>query len=499
MMIIKSKLFQQKKTHASWWLSLFFLVLYLFLHLALGKPYLLAYPAIWPDESIYAHMTEFIDGTPTQINLLKFVPNAEKLLLGSQPWFFYILSFWTKIFIPGIFSQRLLSFIIGGMCLVLLDMLMCLVVGQKQHYVRAIFLITLMTDVLFFQIVRMSRPEIIVLFFACLTLVAYIYFLKKKITHPLSYIFIGITSGATFLVHALGIYVFSTVVLHQISIHKTGILKQKGWYWLGIGFLIPIFLTFFDSRMMENVHYLINVIPIRNSTMHSWLWWVFAKQPLLEKLRFSLYIGASILVVFTMFRINVITKLFSCLLLMIWLMVLVGKTQWHFVYPIPFLYLGLAISVFHKGIFQRLGKILLIGVFTLNIFILFFITFSRADESYISQAKIKEITSHILPASAVLLSSIPDAYFDIKEVRPDLKLYEFPYLITDATGSDKKFLTLMSDVDYVLYNVAPPHTESLFEAYIKLNKQEVFQLKLNRNTPIILVGLNQKSDRKTEW
>lgn len=136
----------------------------------IGLALFLKEPPVWPDEAIYADIAQNL----VQDNRLgtdlwrETIPGVENYALWYPPVFFYLLSFWFKIFGFSIINQRLLSFLMAIVVIIFYTLLSKELIKKDKNNLALIVILSLfglISDVVFLKASRVSRPEIFILAF----------------------------------------------------------------------------------------------------------------------------------------------------------------------------------------------------------------------------------------------------------------------------------------------------------------------------------------------
>lgn len=171
-------------------------------------------------------------------------------------------------------------------------------------------------------------------------------------------------------------------------------------------------------------------------------------------------------------------------LLVSYLIVIWGKQFWYFVYPIPFLYLSYTRIIhqeFKKKIKSNLWLYVLYILIAVNILTNLkinyevFRPFVRNSHSYTLFAQ--SVAEKIPDGSTVLLSSIPDTYFELKK-NNTLDLRHFVAL----PSLKAQYLTMLDTIDYIVYT-APLDLVygNLLDSYIVANQQQLIKVDNGEN------------------
>ncbi len=168
-------------------------------------------PSIWPDEAIwYDIVTNFLKDGRLSTNLWKgTLPYIEDQALWFPSLFFYTISGWFYIFGGSIESQRALSSFFGLLILITLYFFSkSLSLNKKQSVFLSLTVIcATFTDYTFFTGSKISRPEIMILFYslASLLLLKYSNDLKDKRVKYLFLVLSGLLVGLACVHHVLAI------------------------------------------------------------------------------------------------------------------------------------------------------------------------------------------------------------------------------------------------------------------------------------------------------
>lgn len=484
--------------------------LFVFLFLLFSSEILLKAPLIWPDEAIYADVA---------VNIIKenrlgtdlwqgVIPEIENHAYWYPPVFFYLLAFWFKVTHISILDQRLLSLIIGSGFIIIYfyfnKSLIAAINGishkrdglfkdKNMHFswFSTLSVCALMTDFLLLRATRISRPEILVLFFGILALFL---FLKVKNIEEIKgryqsslLIFSGVFASLAFLTHTIGSLFFFAINLYLIFCYKSRLLKSRYFYLFQISFLLPILVWLIS--ILPSLEILIQQFLLaaeRKGMDEIWLVSLFQTQPLTVKIIYLCYLIISISFVILAFVKKRKEYIFLAVILTCtWVFSIYGKMFWYFVFPIPFIYTAASILIY-KALSYWKNKKSSYSAQILVIFIAITITLILSNLKLhantipsligvnFSYDKYTEKIIELIPTGkTVFLSSIPDPYFALKS-RGQNKMYEFPVLRTDRDN----YLKILNNSDYIIYNGSYESTlfGSFLLSYINKNQAEVIKI-----------------------
>ncbi len=441
-------------------------------------------PPIWPDEAIYADVAH---------NLLKesrlgtdlwgqTIPGVKNHALWYPPAFFYSLAIWFKIFGFSIINQRLLSVLMGFLLLLFIFLL--------RRSFLLLFLLGL--DFTFLKAVKVSRPEIFILFFG----IAATYFLQKyfsKKNQPFFIFLSGLFSGLAFLNHTIGIFFFFSFLIFFLAKEKLKILKSKSFYFFLFGFSLAVFLWLislypnFDLARKQMA-----LAAARKKIEKAWFWIALHhKSRAMRLLHWSYLFTSLAFLVKTFFGKKNRDLLLIILLISSWLFSVAGRMFWYFVLPIPFLYLGL-VDLIKETKNPKLKGFLLFFCLILSLLGLRIndrTLKSQPGDYFQFLIKVSEV---IPEGKTIFLSSVPDAYYAFKD-KGNNRLYEFPVLAT----AQENYLEILDDSDFVIYNGSYEQIifNDFLKNYLEKNTLKVHPLERENSFGAEVIELTPKNQR----
>lgn len=478
------------------------LIIIIFIFIFKISKTLLINPPIWPDEAIYADIVNnYLKEHRLGTDLWKgTIPGIENYALWYPPVFFYLLTYWFKFFGLSIFNQRLLSVIVGC-CFLLIYLLFIKQFFKKKHYWFSFISFGFLTiDPIFVQSIKVSRPEIFVLFFGIFSWYLFLKAFAKKLSLTKQYylyIGSGLLASLALLTHLLGSFFFLTIIICFLLTHSMKTFLRKDFYLTIAFFVLPIFvwlLSIFPH--LEILQKQLSIVSLRKSFELPWIYLVFQTQPLLIKLQYFTYIVITgLFIIFVKTRINSPLLFLKVALITSWLFSTFGKMFWYFVFPIPFVYLAFNIFLLKKCFNKK--KLLLDLIVVLLIFFHFYLFFHLIffnKNKIPSYNKFVEVVLEKIPENkTVFLSSIPDVYYGFKINNRNNKLYEFPVVQTPI----ENYLRLLSDSDYVIFNGSYEKLVfgNFLEDYLASNQQEIYFVGEPDQYQTFVIKLKAKNQR----
>lgn len=471
-------------------------------------------PPVWPDEAAFADVAHnFLTEAKFATHLWRDAyPGVENHTFWSPPIYIWLLAMWQKFWGTSIVAQRTLSISIGLGVLLLIFILSQQLIGSKKTGWLFLPLLSLLLDKNFLVSTRFGRPEILMFAFGIGAQIIYLYLQKNKLSERKAFLFLlaGFFCGLAFLTHFLGIFFWLTLMFHHALQQKTLTVKQKGWYLLSAGFVMPIslwLLTVLPDADLAIAQ--IELAALRKNLDTAWISLVLNSAPAVTltdwirfssfnflRLAFMLYVVISILILIVALRIKKPGLNFTAqALLLAWAMTTLGKMQWYLPLLLPYFYLGVAQILASLPSFFPTRKLLLL------LFGLLFITNSHLTLDLIlskgfsspyfaySEALISVVPAH----SSVFLSAIPDPYHALVTSPKNFYLYQFPALIT----SWEKYRSILDNSDYVVYNgrYHPGIYGNLLEKYLELNQISFSQINIGEGYRAHVIKLQPREIR----
>lgn len=193
-------------------------------------------PPIWPDEAVFADIAKNFSFTGNMYTNIYagIVPELDKVSVGYPPLYFYILSYWTKLFGFEIESVRSLSYLLGLLSLCLFFLIAKIHV--KNNFLAAVGTFILSLNVHFARSTRLARMEILTLLFFLIS--HYLFLHARNTTNKYIFLTSGLASAFATLTHPMGF--ISTITIFLGVVMERQKIKQKiiNLVWV----LIPIVL-----------------------------------------------------------------------------------------------------------------------------------------------------------------------------------------------------------------------------------------------------------------
>lgn len=420
-------------------------------------------PPIWPDEAIYADVAlNFINGNQLVTYLWgSTVPGITDCACWYPPSYFLLTSVFLRLFGFSIEVHRLLSvvFYIGfitslGLYLRVLFQEYEFPLG-RTWWVWMFVMSTVSIDFWLLVASRLSRPEILILFLGMLA----VYFSHRLGTADRRMLMFGYSTVSGLLLGvAFTAHIMSAVFIAPLFIyHAYLFLVRKYGYepllaFIG-GVVTPLlgwFIYLGSDIYYAYIQYKLAVG--RMQGIDSWFMFYFAYQNVLAYVHYWVYFIVSVFFLyFTAFVAQKKQILLTLLVLFGWLVPIFASQHWYAVYIVAFAYLCLGVMFYEahylkQRTYVRIATRLTIALlFLLNMFSnLMLIGQSKNYDYELFSAKVVE---QIERDKVVLLSSIPDVYYGLKQ-RNQAKIYKFP----DFAISEKQYLSLLDESDYIVYN-----------------------------------------------
>lgn len=474
-------------------LPIFLLLIYLILNLN----FLLFEPLVWPDESYIADVANNVTQNAGRGTNLwgNTIAGISKSLYWYPPIYINILAVWFKFFGLSIFSQRILSTIMGAALLVVLYLFIQRgAVIKKKKLAGAILMLGLIIDNTFLKSTRIGRPEILVVLLGFLSLFLYQLTKETKFKNIFS-ISAGIFSALAFLTHFIGIFFFLLILASLLIEKKFKIIKDRNSILFIFAFILPV--LFWLASILPDLSAFLQQLFLQGSfrlVVPSYIEAIFKHSSIEQKTVYIIYVilsGISFINILTdrsVYSFYLLLGLFAG-----WLICLIGKLEWYPIYLISFLYPLVVINIFNSTSknFSLVTKIFLVGLFLINVKMYFTsvnLYMDKKESYYVFGQNAKKI---IPEGKTVYLSTTPDLYFLLRERN---FLYEFPGFHPDQ----RAYLDLLNDSDYIIINF---HLERLFvgnllDRYIEYNKVKTHQVEDSQLYQAEIIELVPKGIRK---
>lgn len=431
-------------------------------------------PPPWPDEALYTDIAKNILETGRASTTLwqGLVPGVEEQALWYPQLFFYILAFWYKLAGISLMSMRLLSFVFGTAVLILVLTLSRRLLTTASTKLLLLPALLLTLDYQFIRAVRLLRPEMVILLLVLAAYFISINRLKKPSgLNRHKNLITGILLGLAVLIHPLALVFLPPFIIDRF-IHKSASLK-KDVLILILGFSIPLIIwlfTVFPHRQLLLTQ--MSLMTQRKSLEPPWLFIIFdLDNHLLKLATIGQVIASLIFIVITFIKKPKSWLLPALILIAAWTIALGGKMLWYIVYPLPFIYLGIALVLDKKPVpklhrhFRRLTIILGLTLTLLSLNTLLETKRGQYSVDRFYQTILEEIPD----GASVFLSAIPDPYFILDNPNRTHQLTEFPSLPV----SQRDYAAVLAKVDYVIYTQSydTDIAGNFLAAYLNLNSE----------------------------
>ncbi|MCL4367055.1 glycosyltransferase family 39 protein [Patescibacteria group bacterium] len=493
--------------------QLIFLFLSLAIFIAICLRFLLVYPAVWPDEAIYAdiakhYLAQNRLGTDLWGNT---IPGIHDHAYWYPPVFFFLINLWINIFGVNIQTQRLLSVLAGGSLLVVVYLLTKQLL--QKHSKKSLFLVLfsiypvflLISNARYLNGAKVSRPEIFLLFFGLVAVYLYLSptLHKYKTLQPIS---VGFLMSLSYLTHFIAFFFPLAVVIHRLVIHKKMILRDKFFYLFLVAFLIPIILWLISiypdyNILYEQVRLAIDQKVNTGTTM--WIHMYLKLNNLPTLVNYFIYIFLTWEFCFAVLVKKQATYYFWAIILVLsWVFSLYGRMSWYVLIPLPFL--AITLSIYAHDNIQQIKKpflsarnyyqLLIISGVCLVLVLSIVDLVSNYDIQYSNQDYYtfgQQLSNFIPQDKKVLLISLPDAYFSLE--KQGYSLYEFPVLPT----SRQNIAELVNQADYVVLNYRLGTSDFIdyINPYLQLNTLASTRIGTTSGYQATVIELKNKNER----
>lgn len=440
---------------------------------------LLVHPPPWPDESIYADIAGSIlhQGSASTSLWQGLVPGVQNQALWYPQPFFYLVSWWYRFTGVSFVSTRLLAsvFTLGLFCLFAL-------ITRKSTW----SLLALSVDYLFIKDSRLLRPETLVLFLLMLV------FILNRVywsTFRPSYLFVlGFILSSIVLIHPLA-FLFVLVYFVWLLVSKP---KAKMLIYFILGLLLPLFLWYIN--IWPNLSLLLEqsaLMAQRKSLEISWLQDLIRSADWAHLLLLLSYVCLLIIAIRSKLKNASKHNEFALLLgwlLAAWLIALIGKMSWYFIYIPLFSYLIAGLKILKK----QTRPILIIAS---SISLLMQITtLTQASRTGFNFGKYTQMLMLYIPdKTTVFLSSVPDPYFSFLASSRQNQLIEFPTMPLNPS----QYLSVLNQCDYIIYTDSYDRLlfGSLLTDYINRNQSTVTLIGKATNYESKIIKLKPRDQR----
>ncbi|MFH0936771.1 MAG: glycosyltransferase family 39 protein [Candidatus Daviesbacteria bacterium] len=464
-------------------------------------------PPIWPDEPVFYEMAQnFLSTGKLASNL--YIGTASEVAetgFGYPPLYFGLLGIWTGIFGSSIESVRSLSLILGLSCLSVFFFLI-------RNLFKSNFLSVLGTLVLAFQVhfsrsSRIGRMEILTL----LLLLGSLFMLqvaeeKKKLY---LYFLIGLISALATLSHPMGI--ISPIIIFFYLLFTSSNFKEKiihlclvslpvillNIFWLIVTKVNLLFLlSTYQGHLQDKAPKLPYAV-VLFQTDFSW-WFLF----ILYIVLFIVFLGF-IKKMGQKEYLLILISVFVSFILSLW-----GREGCYIIYFQPFIIL---IALFLLNIGQKLNSQTLrktvLAIISLIILASLNIQFFNNDNIAITRGGLRTIFDiaavdyHLfgkeiikkLPADQptnILISSLPDPYFDLKEIN-QFRFYEAPDPFFPI--SKENYKKVLDSTDYLVITWFP---QQFLKDYVDKNSETITTINPPNSYQALLIKLKPRTNRQ---
>lgn len=471
-------------------------------------------PPVWPDEAIFADIARNVITTHSFHTDLwgSSIPGALTCACWYPPLFFYLLAVWLHVTGFGIIQQRLLSVFAGvGFLLVFYIFFQQILKTKKLpvsqlQWKSALIFSAFIINFHFLAAVKISRPEIFVLFTGMISLISFQKSIHKR-ESGYSGALSGIFAAVSLLLHIMGIFILFTQISYFIVCRTWREVSLKTVFSYLFSFLV--ISTGWVLLNMHRFSFISQQMALsfqRKQFIHGITLFSSFQSPGIESIEILLYISITVLFfIVTLERMLVhesedrSSVFVSLLLLFSWVFAVMVKESWYIIFPIPFVYLALALlwnnaMSYTKRSFQ-------IGIPAVCYLLIFFSLWSqfstllflhRYPNGYSYRAFEKTLQMNIPDNTAVFLSSIPDGYFAFQ--KRHYILYKFP----DVPISREQYLTLLKKSDYIVFNGVfdVDMYGNFLSRYIQANYMSIKRIRTTGQFQVDIIQLQSRNNRK---
>ncbi len=460
----------------------------LWIYFFLGLLTFLTLPPIWPDETWYADIAyTFLHKGVMGTTFLAGILQSDRLPTLYPPALFYLYAAGYAVLGFSPYTQRILAFISGGLFLITVLYFCVKHLSFSTKAVAAVLLL-LVVDVTFLRASHFGRPEIYIML---LHMVGYALIFSSP--RPSRYALAGAVVGISALLQSFGLLAGVIIALYTLIQYR---FSLKSFLLLAV-FSIPvaIALLFWLYTIDFRVDLFIAAITAHAQRKYfepGFFDQIFAMGTIWKQYYILAAILSALSALYFLLRVHTRQSLFILVgLIVSWLFILNGRQYWYGVYMTPFLYLGIASilnTTWHRYAY-RIVCIVAIGsvvVVQFDSHKQLVATFGGNTYSYSMYAK--AVAARIPAGSHVLLSSIPDPYFELRK-DPSLTITQFIGL----PGYERAYRNLLDTTDYVVYtgshdlvygrflqNYLDKHTMNVFRIYHGPGEYEGYVIRLKR-------------------
>ncbi len=445
-------------------------------------------PQIWPDEALFTDIAVNTGkfGYPVTSLFGSHVADLGIRAFWTPPLYYYILSVWIHVFGSGIVAVRLFSTICAVVALGGIFFLTQKFFKKNIISFIAVFIVSI--DPGFLRSAQMARMEMVTFVLSLLAFLFYLSHLHNSSRKSL--FFASFFCGLAFITHPMGALSLIVIFLHILLTNRTvkrtvvkitlfaiplivvtgiwltsmvshlNIFFKQTQYQLALKSTIPYYVVqFFQTDIFGAIFLIIY------AAILLFFIWIFFK----NRSSFTLFvlIGA------------VITSI----------AVFFGREIWYSLYIQPFLALMMIFplnQITGKLIFKFLTVPLLLAMSFVMVYLAIQTILDVKSHSYDYNEFTKLIEEKVPPRSSIYLSTIPDAYFGLKN--SDYQLYEFPPIQVP----NKDYYTELDQADYIVAKIS---TDDRLLKYIFANQVEQIPIDQDNGYFAVLFKLKPRNKR----
>ncbi len=436
--------------------------------LTISQTLLITDPLVWPDE---ATMSDIASNIRTHGSLMTnlfsdVVDGLQTHVSLYPPIYFYVLSLWQQIAGASIESVRWLSVILSIGSLLLIYTIGKTLTHSRWFALLSMFLVSI--DMGFGRASRIGRMESLVELMICVSLYWHIRAFEKD--SNLNRVLAGIGSATATLIHPIGGVMTLVLCVDELFSKKSRYTRLQrliftispSIFGLSIWILSELlYLNYFIAQLSGQFADKSNYGPYITQLLH-------------EPASLAFVVVSLGCVLYSLVTDQLRQRSDVRLLLVGFTLFLatqfVGKVMWYAVFLQPWL------SILSTLVLQHIygfSKKLSIGITIVLIIILGSIYNTIYDSSNHNPDPYHLFSSEVISKlpihGTLLLTTIPDLYFDLSSVQ-NLSLREFP------TGPIplETYEQYMKSIDIVLVNFIPIEW---FKTYLELNRQTVIPIR----------------------
>lgn len=448
-------------------------------------------PAIWSDEVAL--------GTEA----LRVLKSPTYVLVGTYPLMIYLLAIWFKLVDFSVVNQRLFSLFVGiGFIIVYYFFSRSFF---KDKWVAILSVSALVLDLTFLKATRVSRPEILVLFWGTLSLFFVKSALEQKDKEKLTYILLsvgGVCATLAFFTHPIGFLFAGAIATFFLLSEGKKIWRSPRAYILVVSIILPLLLwvvpmfPYVKSQLLTGMSV--------KSFQQPWLVLIFQNQIWEFKLVYLIYIIASLFyILFVILNRQVFPKdtfrqyiYLAIILVFSWAFPLFANEFWYFVYPIPFIYL--AINILFASVSSRKLNLAFLGMLVLVVFLNIDMNWrtlkSLGGDNYSYNFYTEAILKLVPDGKSVFISAIPDPSYGFISRNRSNKLVPFP----SYSVSQEDYAKRLADIDYVIFTGAydSSFAGNFLVEYLMRNKANIQQINTRNQYSASIIELKPKDQRQ---